>query len=239
MAEMGPGPLPHRWILLVDRAGSSVDQMARDREIWPLVRPGLRGILRVYRISGGATVGRTWSGAIPPDWGLSPQSVAIRLTGGGAVLHGQDLCFSLFLSRAIFPPGTRNWPLLYERLHAAFGEFLLWCGHPTVTHSQCSRLTAPGGESKRVNSSFCFSEPVRGDLMVGGSKVLGGALAIGRGGILYQGSLQIQERKPDVLSCLFEEWYRSMGRERIDRSLLMEVDPHGNVGPICQDRAER
>lgn len=235
MAEIGPGPLRHRWILLVGGAGSSTDQMARDREIWSLVRPGLRGILRVYRISGGATVGRTWSGAIPPDWGLSPQSVAIRQTGGGAVLHGKDLCLSLFFSRAIFPPGARNWPLLYERLHAAFAEFLLWCGHPTVMQSRCSPLTSAGGDSRRGNSSFCFSEPVRGDLMVGGSKVLGGALAFGRSGILYQGSLQIQEIRPDVLSCLFEEWYRSMGRESIDRSLLMEDGPHGIVGTICPD----
>ena len=90
MIARTPGRSLRRWVLIVDGAGSSSDQMARDRDIRDLVSPELQGILRIYRISGGATVGRTWSGEIPPEWGLSPDSVAVRQTGGGAVLHGLD-----------------------------------------------------------------------------------------------------------------------------------------------------
>ncbi|EQD25633.1 MAG: hypothetical protein D084_Lepto4C00050G0003 [Leptospirillum sp. Group IV 'UBA BS'] len=178
---------------------------------------------------------RTWSGEIPPEWGLSPDSVAVRQTGGGAVLHGLDLCLSLFFSRASFPPGSRNWSRFYENLHSAFAEFLLWCGHPTRMQSRCSPLPPCGGTAKTDHANLCFREPVRGDLMMGEAKVLGGALSIGRKGILYQGSLKVPEKRPDVLSGLFEEWYCSMGRERIDRALLMEAEQIGTFGTVCQD----
>ena len=223
-----------RWVLLVDGAGSPFEQMARDRETSTLVRPGRKGILRVYRISGGATVGRTWAGTIPPEWDVSPESVAIRQTGGGAVLHGRDLCLSLFFSRDARPSGPGNWTLLYERLHAAFAEFLLWSGQPTTMELRCSPSTsANASPSKNTNGSFCFRESVRGDLMQNGAKVLGGALAVGRGGIVYQGSVQIPGQNPEVLSGLFEEWYCSIGCQRIDRALLVKEKAIGTDGSLC------
>ena len=223
-----------RWVLLVDGAGSSSGQMARDREITTLVRPGRRGILRVFRISTGATVGRTWSGTIPPEWGVPPESVAVRQTGGGAVLHGMDLCLSLFFPRYALPPAPGNWTLFYERLHAAFADFLLWCGHPTTMELRCSSITpADNTPSKTTNGSFCFRETVRGDLMLKSAKVLGGALSIGRAVTVYQGSVQIPGQSPEVLSGLFEEWYCSIGRQRIDRALLIKEKAIGTDGSLC------
>ncbi|MDA8151065.1 MAG: hypothetical protein M0041_08080 [Nitrospiraceae bacterium] len=231
-----PGIVSDRWVLLVDGAGTALGQMARDKELSSLVKPGRTGILRLYRISSGATVGRTWSGVIPPDWGLPPETIALRQTGGGAVLHGQDLCLSLFFPRNAISPESRNWPLFYERLHAAFADFLLWAGYSTTMESRCTSTSPSDNSSSKASSgSFCFRESVRGDLMQNGVKVLGGALAVGRGAIVYQGSLQIPGENPEVLSGLFEEWYCSIGRDRIDKALMAKEIAGGRGGPFCPD----
>jgi len=60
---------------------------------------GFYALLRTYRIAPGqVTVGRTYRGTPPEDWEVENGRWVVRPTGGGAVLHGQDLCFSLLMS---------------------------------------------------------------------------------------------------------------------------------------------
>ena len=210
------GDLP-RVVLLSDREGTARFQMDRDREI--LGRPSLwrRPLLRLYRIRSGVTVGRSWAGTPPPEWPLPEEGVVVRPTGGGAVLHGTDLCLSLFIPwRDDFPRG-QDWPEFYGRLHGWLGEALAAWGIPSTESLDCqcppvaTANTPPGGA--------CFSEPVRGDLMSDGKKILGGALALGREGLLYQGSIAPPEPDP-LLSGLFEGWYGHGGEKTLSALLF-------------------
>ena len=50
--------------------------------------------------------------------------------------------------------------------------------------------------------------------MAGGQKILGGALALAREGLLYQGSISLPIPNPR-LSELFEGWYGLVGEEAL------------------------
>ncbi len=206
-------------VLLSDRGGTARFHMDRDREI--LARPSLWQIplLRLYQIHSGVTVGRSWAGTLPPDWPIQKEGPVVRPTGGGAVLHGTDLCLSLFVPwRDSFPRG-QSWPRFYGRLHGWLGEALSAWGIPSTEALDC--LCPPVILTNTPPGGTCFSEPVQGDRMSDGRKILGGALALFRDGLLYQGSIAPPAPDP-LLSRLFEGWYGHGGREALAALLFLK-----------------
>ncbi|MDR1683971.1 MAG: hypothetical protein LBR90_00715 [Elusimicrobiota bacterium] len=107
-----------------------------------------------------------------------------RPTGGGVVLHKDDLTFSLIFTQAANLKPSQ----IYSRLHALIKEEFERSGVALgVYNAQSDYRPAVGGVSQN-----CFTNPVADDLMRrGGGKVLGGAIRRFGGAILYQGSLQL------------------------------------------------
>ncbi len=108
-----------------------------------------------------------------------------RPTGGGIVVHNDDLTFSL-----VFPsPKNFKAPALYAGLHRAIKEELIKKGFkPSVYADKSDYRPAAGGKA-----SGCFANPVTDDLLdENGAKVLGGALRKFADAVLYQGSLQLK-----------------------------------------------
>jgi len=105
-----------------------------------------------------------------------------RLTGGGTVLHGGDLTFSLVLNIQDF----QNLKVLddsYYLIHQGILKGLEKCGIQAVMVEKI----IPGP------NHFCFQAPVRGDLLLNGQKILGGAQKRKADRLLYQGTLQMRE----------------------------------------------
>jgi lipoate-protein ligase A len=101
-----------------------------------------------------------------------------RWTGGGIVLHGTDLTYSLILPSN----GARDLPpsrAIYVEVHDAIRRAL--SGHlPVELASQ---------DSPKM-SAACFANPVTADVLANGQKIAGAAQRRTRAGLLHQGSIQ-------------------------------------------------
>lgn len=107
-----------------------------------------------------------------------------RPTGGGIVLHKDDLTFSLF-----FMPQNAARPAdIYANLHRGIKDEFIKKGLTLGTYDKASDYRpSPGGVS-----ADCFTNPVSDDLLgPDGQKVLGGAIRRFGNAVLYQGSLQL------------------------------------------------
>lgn len=108
--------------------------------------------------------------------------VTRRLTGGGLVEHGGDLCYAF-----VVPSG----PLTPRHTHRAWADLL----HKGIARA-CERLgfglTRVAADGKRhATPSHCFRQPVPGDLLREGVKVAGSAAKRAHGALLHQGSIRV------------------------------------------------
>lgn len=102
-----------------------------------------------------------------------------RWTGGGIVLHGNDLTYSIVIP-ALDPSFAGSPISIYPAVHGAIRNALLATGR----EAELAREESP------KTSEACFANPVRADVLVNGQKVAGAAQRKTRAGLLQQGSIQ-------------------------------------------------
>jgi len=134
-----------------------------------------------------------------------------RRTGGGSVLHGRDLTYSLITPASNHASGLAP-PLLYAAIHSAIRQTLLADGRET-------ELAAAAGPKI---SDACFANPVRDDLIFRGRKIAGAAQRRTRSGFLHQGSIQL----PDLSKAF---------RDRLGSALSNKVE-HEEIPPQVIER---
>src|SRR5262249_46117847 len=116
-----------------------------------------------------------------------------RWTGGGIVLHGEDLTYSIAIPVSD-PAFAESSISIYEKIHLSLCETLSETGQRAVV----AGVGDPGPNSATVATSTgisdagynCFANPVRADVMIDGRKVAGAAQRRTRRGLLQQGSIQ-------------------------------------------------
>ena len=112
-----------------------------------------------------------------------------RWTGGGIVLHGDDLTYSIVIP-ANDPNFDESSTAIYEKVHCGLAHALNGMGERAVVAGGVD----PGGIalSKHAAASGynCFANPVRADVMMNGRKIAGAAQRRTRRGLLQQGSIQ-------------------------------------------------
>jgi lipoate-protein ligase A len=118
-----------------------------------------------------------------------------RWTGGGIVLHGDDLTYSVMIP-ASDPAFSESSIWIYEKIHRALAEALNGVGERAVLagSARCADRTSQRG----VATSNCFTNPVRADVMMDGQKIAGAAQRRIRRGLLQQGSIQGFLMKTDL-----------------------------------------
>jgi len=118
-----------------------------------------------------------------------------RWTGGGIVLHGDDLTYSIMIP-ASDPAFSKSSIWIYEKIHRALVGALNGVGERAVLagSARCVDRTPQRG----VVTSNCFTNPVRADVMVDGRKIAGAAQRRTRRGLLQQGSIQGFLMKTDL-----------------------------------------
>lgn len=118
----------------------------------------------------------TLAAAPPIPW-------ARRITGGGLVLHGNDLTFTVITDDQPNKSAYRN-----------VGVALVNALHEVGIDAELKKDTRP-----LTGTYACFSEPVGGDVVVEGRKLAGYAMRRRRGRILMQGSLALSIPPDDLL----------------------------------------
>jgi lipoyl(octanoyl) transferase len=108
------------------------------------------------------------------------RDVVRRWTGGGIVLHGEDLTYSL-ITPAADPASALGPATTYAALHRAICDTL----REESLEAELVLTDAP-----KV-SDACFANPVRNDVVLAGRKIAGAAQRRTRRGFLHQGSIQI------------------------------------------------
>ena len=110
-----------------------------------------------------------------------------RWTGGGIVLHGDDLTYSIMIP-ASDPAFSESSIWIYEEIHRALADALNGVGERAVLAGSARCADRPS--QRGVATSNCFTNPVRADVMMDGRKIAGAAQRRTRRGLLQQGSIQ-------------------------------------------------
>ena len=160
------------------------EHMALDEVLCTAERAEL--VLRFYHWTPGPAVTFGYSqfvGSVQSQVKEQNGPLCRRPTGGGIVFHGADLTFSLVFESTLRPSE------IYAKLHGAIEQaFVQENGlHSTRQGAVSSSAYAP---TQNGIATGCFANPVQDDLLIGGQKILGGAIRRLGSRVLYQGSLQ-------------------------------------------------
>ncbi|MBL8729957.1 MAG: lipoate--protein ligase family protein [Planctomycetes bacterium] len=169
--------------MMLDGAADASWNMAVDEA---LLTAGDRATLRFYGWSPHAvSLGwfQRWT-----DFADVPADVAVvrRLTGGGAIHHGDEVTFSLTCDAAVLPGDIAA---SYRLLHDAAVAAMRRLGVP------CSRLDAGAHQQARPDQRWCFAVPGRDDVVTARGKLLGSAqrrTRAPRPRILHHGSIVLR-----------------------------------------------
>jgi lipoate-protein ligase A len=138
-----------------------------------------RPMVRVYRWAEPA-VSFGYFGKYAPIAASWPGRAYVRrMTGGGVVLHGEDITYSIVVPIA-HPFAQCSARESYCAIHGALAQWL------AVRGVAASLAHAPEGQGNGV----CFDSPAEADVIAGGRKLAGAAQRRTREGLLYQGSVQ-------------------------------------------------
>jgi lipoyl(octanoyl) transferase len=199
------------WLLINDGQGDPAWNMACDE--WLLLNAARLNnpVLRIYEWDRAAiTIGYFQEYPLELD---QKYVIVRRPTGGALVYHDSDLTFTVSL------PPTHPWKALkpeerYQKIHERVHKIFESRGLSPALAEKCktdngpctSRLPNPTG--RNPSNAQCFTKSTRYDVMVGNSKVAGGAQRTTRDGLLHQGSIQ---SNPRVSSQELKKAWESFG----------------------------
>jgi lipoate-protein ligase A len=179
------------WTLVVEpdaRRGS--DNMAIDHALLRAARDGA-AFLRLYRwdppcLSFGRNepVSRRYDRDAIRRLGLD---TVRRPTGGRAVWHDAELTYAVAAPLGMFGSLRES----YITIHTVLADALRALG-AAVT------LAAPRGKVPSPAAGACFAEPVGGELVAGGRKLVGSAQVRERGALLQHGSILLENEQDMV-----------------------------------------
>lgn len=169
--------------LLVDEPGAAAWNMAVDEALLTLA---LQPTLRLYGWQPHA-VSLGWFQRASDFADLPPGTEVVRrLTGGGAIHHGDEVTFALAIDADRLPREvSASYRLLHDAAVRSLGELGVLC----------ERLVAGAAQSPRPTDRWCFAQPGRDDVVTALGKLLGSAqrrVQQPRARVLHHGSIVLQ-----------------------------------------------
>ena len=185
-------PLPAADIIVDEFPNSGVFNMSMDAALLQIAAEKGRSTVRIYQwseptITVGYFQGLTQSRESP----FSDLPVVRRLSGGGAILHDQEITYSVVLPAS---HAARQHPSdVYEMVHRGIIELLMATGVPCLLRSEFDAINPRSefAETDRTAEPFlCFLRKNPNDIVhSSGSKIAGSAQRRRKGVILQHGSI--------------------------------------------------
>jgi lipoate-protein ligase A len=147
-----------------------------------------------------------------------------RWTGGGIVLHGEDLTYSLVIPvhDSSFTNSSRS---IYAAIHESIRCALAASGKRAELATVAGVVDTGTAVSDRgYNAGHCFANPVRADVLVNGQKVAGAAQRRSRAGLLQQGSIQQVALTEDFGDKFAAEMTENCERRELGAFLIDRAD---------------
>jgi lipoate-protein ligase A len=162
-----------------------------------------------------------------------------RPTGGGAVVHRGDVCYSIVLPLG-HPLAAGSIVDSYQRLARGLAAGLESLGLPPLAEGDAAD-SAPRG-------AWCFQAVAPHELTLAGRKLVGSAQARRQGGLLQQGSIRLAPEPAEAAraTSLQEELGREVTRDELAEALVtgfasawgIEIRP-GQLSAEEEDLARR
>ena len=234
--------------LLMDSPRSGAENMAIDEAMLLWADSGGEATLRLYSWSqptvslGYFQKGADWRGQVGPPAALP---AVRRITGGGAIIHADELTYSLALPLAgphlAALGGGEHVTGLYKSIHAAIA------GAAASLGAQAGAISSAGGGAEaaaggRAEEAFlCFARRSRYDLVAGGRKLVGSAQRCLSHAVLQHGSVVLRANDVgDGAAGLADVLGRAVTWDEFAQALLAELAQRGlDLEPGELSQAER
>ena len=172
------------WDFLLSPAAGAAWNMALDEALLHTAAKRGRPLLRVYAWEK-PSVSFGYFLKFPAPL-AERHDVVRRLTGGGVVYHVEDTTYTVVVppAHALYAMKTADaYCALHKAVAAAFES------RPMLHEAM---LQSPQGQYE------CFQRPVRGDVVLDGRKLAGGAQRRTKSGLLHQGSIAAKIHDDDL-----------------------------------------
>ena len=202
-------------------------QMTLDRVLFEVYHPQAAGpVLRFFYASepsvtvGYAAEKKSGYALEASRHELDGLPVCRRMTGGGTVIHGQDLIFSLFAHKQDCPGKFDSVETSYRHLHEVV----------KLAFAKLGKTPAFYQKEEAQNGRDCFLNPVETDLRLDGRKIAGGAQKRSEDFFLHEESIQppsgmVLAELECALLLAFEEYFEiKIERAVIDPQILIRAE---------------
>lgn len=173
-----------RWRLLFVPARDGAENMARDVALQEHSRETGECVLSIYTWSRPTlSFGRNQTAKGLYDMQrISAEQIDVvrRPTGGRAILHNREITYSVTGPDTFAPTLTKA----YDQINAVLLKGLTSLG-------AAAEIAKPEGAAPRPDQSPCFAEPVKGELIALGRKLVGSAQHRENGAFLQHGSILV------------------------------------------------
>ncbi len=178
-------PIRPRWRLLFVPARDGAENMARDVALQDHSRKTGECVLSLYTwLRPTLSLGRNQAAKgmyDPHEIAREKLDVVRRPTGGRAILHHHEFTYCVTGPDAF----ATTLSAAYNRINAVLLLGLRNLGVPVA-------IANPPGTAPRPDQSPCFAEPVKGELVAAGRKLVGSAQFRERGAFLQHGSILVE-----------------------------------------------
>jgi len=220
-----------RSYLWLSGASDGKTNMDKDRGLYEKVETGWEGfVLRLYRWKPAALSLGANQELESVDTSLAEKRsipVVRRITGGGAILHDDELTYSLVMPRSFL--SDTSVPASLELFSRCLKEFYSGLG--------LSPVLAKDGDIQGtfgMRTSACFAGNEKWDLLIGGRKLGGNAQKRGRKAVFQHGSIPLTLDWPLVCSLT-----RTFPTPSVPQSLTDALEVLGETLPNSEELERR